>query len=285
MKDSSGQFKLTTAEILVVGNELLNGTTLDTNSYWLSKRLTKIGVRVERKTTVRDVLPVISKAFRDCAGRKPSWIISVGGLGPTFDDMTIQGLALAIRRELVLDRVALGMLKSSYQRRAKLFRREFRRLPKTSLKMARIPRDSTPLQNPVGSAPAVLAKAGRTRIVSLPGVPSEMKAIFEQQIAPLVKEDRSFVSVEEWVKVVGISESKFAPRLNRIEQRFSPSIYIKSHPRGFERGKSILNIQVILTAGVGEEKALLDKLTIARNEIMKEARKLGASVQHMKSVR
>jgi nicotinamide-nucleotide amidase len=277
--------KFTTAEILVVGNELLNGTTLDTNSFWLSKRLTKLGVRVERKTTVRDVLPIISKSFRESTGRKPDWIFSIGGLGPTFDDMTTQGLAIAIRRRFMLDKMALNMLKTSYLRRAKLFHREFRRLPKTSLKMAKIPLGSIPLQNPVGSAPAVMANVGKTKIVSLPGVPSEMKAIFVEHIAPLLEKSRSFVSAEEWVKVVGISESKFAPRLNRIEKRFSPLIYIKSHPRGFGQGKSVLNIQSILTAGIDNSKTSISSLVSTRDEIIREARKLGASAHPMKSLR
>ena len=79
------------AEILVVGNELLNGTTLDTNSFWLSKELAKTGVKVERKTTVRDELSAISLAFKQCISRKPDWVFSAGGLGPTYDDMTVRG--------------------------------------------------------------------------------------------------------------------------------------------------------------------------------------------------
>jgi molybdopterin-biosynthesis enzyme MoeA-like protein len=126
-------------EILVVGNELLNGTTLDTNSFWLSRELGRSGLRVERKTTVRDELPEISTAFRQCISRKPDWVFSIGGLGPTYDDMTVRGLALALGRRLKLDPVAVAMLKESYRRRALLLKKPVRRLGNASLKMAMIP--------------------------------------------------------------------------------------------------------------------------------------------------
>lgn len=281
----SHQSDQTTAEILIVGNELLNGTTLDTNSYWLSSELTKLGIKVSRKTTVRDVLPVISKSFRECITRKPNWLFSLGGLGPTYDDMTIQGLAIGLDRNLVLDEGAVKMLKERYKLRAKLIGRNPGRIPNSSLKMARIPTGAIPLKNPVGSAPGVLATYGRTRIISLPGVPAEMKAIFKNSVIPLLKRGQKFSREEEWLKISGISESRLAPTLNRIAQRSAPMIYIKSHPRGFEHGHSVLHIQMILTSSVEQKREFTRKLLSVAKEVAKAGRRLGAKVSHLKSVR
>ena len=271
------------AEILVVGNELLNGTTLDTNSFWLSKELAKTGVKVERKTTVRDELSAISLAFKQCISRKPDWVFSVGGLGPTYDDMTVRGLALALGKRLKLDPAAVRMLKESYKRRARFFKRPVKRLGKASMKMAMIPQGAKPLHNPVGSAPAVSARFGPTRIVSLPGVPSEMKGIFLTEVVPLLKSS-SFTNAEEWIRLQGISESQLSPTISRISRKHASLLYVKSHPKGFERGQSIIQVQIILTAPMDGRKAGLEALRDATREMEIAARKLGARVSRVKSV-
>ena len=275
-----------TAEILVVGNELLNGTTLDTNSHWMSQELTSLGVKVARKTTVRDILPVITAAFKECLSREPDWLFSIGGLGPTYDDMTIEGLGKAIGKNLYLDPDAARMLRESYVRRRKLFNQPVRRMAKASLKMAMIPRGSTPLPNSVGSAAGVLAKAGRTSITSFPGVPSELKAIFSEQVMPLIKKgSANFVNAEEWLELLGASESRLAPIVARISQKYSPLLYIKSHPMGFESGKSLIHVQLILTARKEEAPAALKKLEKAAEEVNRAVRRLGATVKKTRSVR
>ncbi|MGI0091215.1 MAG: molybdopterin-binding protein [Nitrososphaerales archaeon] len=238
-----------TAEILIVGNELLNGTTVDSNSQWLSEELCRFGVRLERKTTVRDELGAISKAFRDCISRKPDWLFSLGGLGPTYDDLTIQSLGIAIGKKLSLDDNSVAMLKESYNRRSRKLGRTTRRtLSKASLKMAMLPEDSTALQNPVGSAPGVLARFWPTTIVSLPGVPSEMKAIFDRNLVQMLRADSQFINAEEWIKVVGISESRLSAGISRITKKYAPLLYVKSHPMGFENGRLIVHIQIIMTS-------------------------------------
>jgi nicotinamide-nucleotide amidase len=275
-----------TAEILVVGNELLNGTTLDTNSHWMSQELTTLGVKVMRKTTIRDVLSIISTSFKECIARKPDWLFSIGGLGPTYDDMTIEGLAKALGKELYLDPVAVTMLRESYVRRRKMFNQPIRRMPKSSLKMAMIPRGSTPLHNSVGSAAGVLAKAWSTTITSFPGVPSEMKAIFTEQVVPLVKRgSANFVHAEEWVELLGLSESRLAPLVSRISKKYAPLFYIKSHPMGFESGKSLIHVQIILATRKEEESHSLDLLERATKEVLTGTKRLGATVKKTRSVR
>ncbi len=275
-----------TAEILVVGNELLNGTTLDTNSHWMSQELTALGVKVTRKITIRDVLPVIAASFKECIARNPDWLFSIGGLGPTYDDMTIEGLAKALGKELYLDPAAVTMLRESYIRRRKMFNQPIRRMAKSSLKMAMIPRGATPLPNSVGSAAGVLVKLRGTTITSFPGVPSEMKAIFTEQVVPLIKKgSANFLHAEEWVELLGLSESRLAPLVSRISKKYSPLLYIKSHPMGFESGKSLIHVQIILTARKEEEAHSMELLERATKEVLTGTKRLGAAIKKTRSVR
>ncbi len=278
--------KPTNAEIVVVGNELLNGTTLDTNSHWLSLELTKIGVVVSRKTTIEDDFNVISNTFRVSLERKPDWIFSIGGLGPTYDDKTLQGLALATNRKIQKNELAASFLTESYQRRAKLLRSKFRRPSRASLKMAQIPDGSIPLRNAAGSAPGVLSETDLTKIVSLPGVPREMKAIFLQEVRPLIlKELKPYFRKEIWLEIIGVGESNLAPYLTAFSKKFSPTLYIKSHPIGFRKGKSLLQVQLI---GKEDDKSGRDaklKLRAASALLEKTVTGLGGLSKVERSIR
>jgi nicotinamide-nucleotide amidase len=235
---------------------------------------------------VRDELTIISSAFKECISRRPDWLFSIGGLGPTYDDLTIEALAKSLDRELYLDPLAVKMLKESYERRRKLFNRPARRISKSSLKMAMIPKGATPLSNSVGSAAGVMARKEKATIVSFPGVPSEMKAIFNEQVVPLIaKGQTQFANAEEWLELVGASESRLAPIVSRISKEYSRLLYVKSHPMGFERGKSLIHVQIILTTKKEDEEKSLEILERARDEISKAAKRIGANVRRMKSVR
>ncbi len=269
-----------------MGNELLNGTTLDTNSHWISAELTGLGVKVSRKTTIRDEMGVISATFLECLTQKPNWLFSIGGMGPTYDDMTVEGLSMALGKKLILDKRAVQMLKASYERRRKMFSVPTKRMSKASLKMAMIPEGALPLPNSVGSAAGVLATFGSTKIVCLPGVPSEMKAIFSEQVIPYIRSDASkFVHAEEWFEAIGISESRLSYAVSRISKKFAPLIYIKSHPMGFEKVKSVIHIQLILSAKAEEREKALSSLENANEEMANAAKKLGATVKRTKSIR
>jgi len=137
-----------TSEILCVGDELLSGITINTNAYWISQKITEAGGSVRRITAIRDDVDEISLGVRDSISRKPDWLILSGGLGPTYDDKTMQGVARGLSLELALDKTALDMLKKSYARHSVTYE-----LNEIRLKMAKIPIGSNPIQNPVGSAP------------------------------------------------------------------------------------------------------------------------------------
>lgn len=216
-------------EILCVGNELLSGITINMNAYWLSKKITEVGGSVKRITVIRDDVDEISFAVTDSIARKPDWLIISGGLGPTYDDKTLQGVASGLRLELELDNMALDMLKESYSRQSMNHE-----LNEIRLKMAKIPVGSNPIQNPVGSAPSVLIKTDETKIVCLPGVPKEMEAIFLESILPQMKKIvGDFHIIESSYETIGVSEAMLAPTLSEIvESNPHDSIYLKTHPLG-----------------------------------------------------
>ena len=272
-------------EILVVGNEILNGTTLDTNSFWLSKRLNEIGLRVQRKTTVRDDMSSISQAFRDSIARKPNWIISVGGLGPTFDDLTSQGLSRAVRKKWKPDTRAVKMLEVSYARRGRTFRSGGHSVIGARLKMATLPEGAEPLQNPVGSAPGILLNHANAKIICLPGVPREMKGIFIKELLPMMERDSKFFTSEEWINAIGVSESRLAPVVSQVFRKYGSDIYVKSHPQGFKEGSPVVSLQVTLNVPEAEKTAGERRLKSALRSLRTGARNLGAELSSTDSIR
>jgi nicotinamide-nucleotide amidase len=218
-------------ELISIGNELLLGNTINTNAAWLATQITSLGGAVTRTTTVRDNLKEISQAIKEALSRKPDFIITTGGIGPTFDDMTIRAVAKALNLRLRLNRTALKMIREHYARRFPSHRISMTR---PRLKMAFVPSGGTPIPNPVGTAPAVRLSVRGTQILCLPGVPKEAKAIFNESTSRAIRyKAGGRVFIERWIKVQGIMESSLAPIVDEVMSRW-PGIYIKSHPRGFE---------------------------------------------------
>ena len=155
-------------EIICVGNELLIGKTLNTNAQWLGKEATNLGINVKRITVVQDIVEEIAKTVCEALARKPQFIITTGGLGPTFDDITLEGIAKALNRKLEVNPEALAMVKQKYEENAKK-----RNVPSgiemtpPSVKMAKIPQKTKPIRNPIGTAPAMQADVRRRSFVCL----------------------------------------------------------------------------------------------------------------------
>jgi len=226
-------------EVVSIGNELLIGQTLDTNSNWVAKQLNKNGWTLQRVTLLRDSLTAISQGVKEAIKRKPALLITIGGLGPTYDDMTLRGLSKAVRKPLVVNSQALAMIQARYRRIAVPAR-----LTSYRKKMAMLPKGGSPLPNPVGTAPGVLVRTGHTMIVSLPGVPEEMKAIFKTSILPILRKSSKPTPTEAYVKLVGIIESALAPVLKDAQRKF-PGLYFKSHPKGRETGvRSLIQLHI-----------------------------------------
>jgi nicotinamide-nucleotide amidase len=261
-------------EILCVGNELLSGTTLNTNAHWLCSEITNVGGIVRRVTVVRDEINEISSATKESLARNPDILITTGGLGATYDDMTLEGIAVVLGKKVVLDSRAVKMLKKSYAMRKLHYE-----LTESRLKMATIPEGSTPIQNPVGSAPAIMEQAGSTVIFCLPGVPSEMKTIFEEHILPLIKEGvGKFVAKEINYNIRGLSEAMIAPVLIEIVKSHPKNtIYIKTHPRGYYKKKTP-QIRIQLVSRGNDKKEVKKRLAGMAKVIEREIAKLGGTM-------
>jgi nicotinamide-nucleotide amidase len=164
------------AEIISIGSELTSGQNLDTNCQWLSLRLAEMGIPVGWHTTVADDLEANVGAFRIAAQRAGLVLIS-GGLGPTLDDLTREALARAAGVELVLHEESLGQIRAMFARRN-------RTMPERNRVQALFPAGAEPIPNANGTAPGVWMRLGNAYVAAMPGVPSEMVAMFAAQVKP-----------------------------------------------------------------------------------------------------
>ncbi len=222
-------------EIICIGNELLIGKTLNTNAQWLAKRVTTLGLSVSRITIIGDDANEIADVTREALQRKPKFIIVTGGLGPTFDDKTLEGIAKALKRPLQIQEEALKMIEKKYRQYVEegLVKKRVE-LTSPRIKMATLPKGASPLLNPIGTAPGVLLKQNDVTIVALPGVPPEMEAIFDNSVVKLLRNVSGNVTFYETsISVRGIMESDVAPFIDRT-MNDNPHVYIKSHPHGGE---------------------------------------------------
>jgi len=221
-------------EIICVGNELLIGKTLNTNATWMAKRATSIGIDLRRITVVSDDVDEIAKAVVEALRRKPSFIVTTGGLGPTFDDKTLEGISKALGTKTEVNEKALEMVKQKYRAYGMQVRIEEADLTPPRIKMARLPEKSEAVNNPVGTAPGVMIKKKEMTLIALPGVPSEMKAIFEESIVPLLKKQAGDLTFfETSIFADSIMESTLAPLIDQV-MHDNELVYIKSHPMGEE---------------------------------------------------
>ena len=172
-------------EIVSAGNEVLIGDVLDTNTNWLCTRVTGLGGLVRHTVMLRDDIEAIADELRDSLARRPALVFTVGGLGPTSDDRTLEGVALGLGVVLELHPEAERLVAAKYEEFHAAGYVPFAELNDSRRKMARLPAGAEPIVNPIGGAPAVLCRAGETRIVSLPGVPGELMAIVDESLGAL----------------------------------------------------------------------------------------------------
>lgn len=265
-------------EIIAVGREILRGRTLDTNSNWIARMISALGGKVARITVVDDLIPEIVKELKTSLNNRPKVIITTGGMGPTFDDRTLEAVARATRRRLVLNQEALDLVTQRY--------REFERkgfvdpgkLTLSRKKMALLPRGSTTLPNSVGAAPGVKLSYKDTTIFCLPGVPAEMRAIFEDS---LVMELRDTVGKqffrERKVSVDSGDESRLTGVVEQVMSQV-PGVYIKSFPSHF--GKEV-RIPLGIAASGGTRKEVENILQQAIEKLKEELKIIGHSLKEI----
>jgi len=216
-------------ELVCVGNELLIGKTMNTNAHWLAQRCTALGAKIQRITVISDDLYEIAETVNESLKRDPTFIVTTGGLGPTFDDKTLQGISIALKKKLEVNQKALDLVRGKYE---KLLREgQIKRVDMTParMKMATFPEGAEPLPNPVGTAPGMLFRTKKALLIALPGVPPEMEAIFENSIVTMIKKKAGRSSfLEASIFLDGIMESALAPLIDKA-MRDNPNVYIKSH--------------------------------------------------------
>ena len=206
------------AEIVAVGNELLLGETVDTNSAWVARRLSEIGVRVVRTTHVGDDAGRLGAVLGEARGRS-RWVIVTGGLGPTRDDLTRPVLASVLGRELRLDPDLLAEVEARFRRFG------YDRMPAANRSQAEVPQGARTIANPDGTAPGIVIQDGGTTFFALPGVPAEMKALFEAGVLPAIAADLGHdapVVRSRLVRTAGIGESALAERIDDLVQNAAP---------------------------------------------------------------
>ena len=216
-------------EIICIGNEILNGTTIEKNSSWLTTRIRRIGGNVSRITIIRDEFKEIESTIIEALSRHPKWILTSGGLGPTYDDITIESIGKALKREFIYDPIALAILKKNYLKRG------VKKLNKYQLKMSFVPENSQIIDNLIGTAPSVLIRHEETKIICLPGVPVELRHIFKTNILKMIMDDyKGIYFKDKFVKTTKIRESEIAKFLETIIKKYDTKeydFYIKTHAK------------------------------------------------------
>ena len=201
-------------EIITIGDELLNGSRTDTNAAYLASHLSELGAEISRMTSVGDGQTAIEEAVREalsCA----ELVVITGGLGPTADDRTKQALARIFSCDLVLNEEALETVSASFARRGA-------GVPESNAAQCMIPECARPIENKIGSAPGLMMEREGRLLFALPGVPVEMRGIFENYIAPFL-EGRGLVRLKEEriVRVLHLAESEIADRIQGIARRLA----------------------------------------------------------------
>ncbi len=203
--------KQISAELLTIGDEILYGQIVDTNSQWMSVELDKVGIRVVRKTTVGDEANEILTAFAE-AEKRADIILITGGLGPTSDDLTKPLLAQYFNCELKINEEALAEVTEFFVSRG-------RELTEINKQQAALPEACIKITNPIGTAPGMWFEKNGKVFMSMPGVPHEMKKMMTERVIPkLLETFKMPVIVHQLIRTAGIGESFLAEKIATWEK-------------------------------------------------------------------
>jgi nicotinamide-nucleotide amidase len=198
-------------ECIAIGTELLTTRRLDTNSVWIAERLAGLGLAFHRKTAVGDDRDAMLGLFREALDRS-DLVVCTGGLGPTFDDVT---------KELWAEALGVSMVEDPQSRQDLLdwYARHNRVPTENNFRQVLFPEGAEPLRNPVGSAPGVWWERDGRRVVMLPGVPREMKRMWEEQVEPRLRASGANPTRTLRLVVSGVPESALDERTQALREK------------------------------------------------------------------
>ena len=236
---------MTTVELLSVGAELLLGETVDTNAAYLGRELATIGLPLHTVRVLPDHRAVLHDAFADALGRS-SVVLATGGLGPTHDDLTREGLADALGEELVEDPALLAALEERF--------RAFGPMPAANRRQATLVPSAVTIPNPIGSAPGWWVEHNGVIVALMPGVPSEMRRMWSEQLRPRLAARFGLAPLAiRSVKAFGIGESAMAERLGAL---------LTSPPNGVDAGIYARDDGVHARFSTAGEASILDRCVV-----------------------
>lgn len=239
-------------EIIATGDELIYGRILDTNSHWIAKRVAELGARLRRVTMIGDEPELIAATLNDALLRDAHFIIVTGGLGPSEDDLTVDSIGLALTRDTVVDEEGASKIEAVYRKRGITDQAQIKR----GRRMARVLEGSKPLQNPVGFAVGMAVEVAGKTICTLPGVPDEMKGMFDANVAPMIESESTSVFLAKTYNISMVWRDFFP--LYRQMQIDYPDIYIKNAAtppvEGEDRSKvHTIKVDFVLEAATHDE--------------------------------
>ena len=216
---------MATAEIVAIGSELLLGQIVDTNSTWMAQQLTALGVNLFYKSVVGDN-PERMKEVLTRALERADVVITSGGLGPTQDDLTREVVAEVTGRKLILHQPFLEQIMHRFRSRGFI-------MTPNNERQAYMPEGAIPVTNPNGTAPSFIVEDPRGSVFVLPGVPFELKWLFENQVAPYLRQKFSLNEIITYrvLKVAELGESRVDDLMGHfIANSKNPTVGVLAHP-------------------------------------------------------
>jgi nicotinamide-nucleotide amidase len=233
----------TLAEILSIGTELLMGEIVDTNAAWLAARLPPLGITLRWVTQVGDDLEDLTFAVRQALGRS-HLLLTTGGLGPTDDDLTREAVAHVLGEEMAVNETLLAHLQAYFQRRGVP-------MAPSNIKQAMLIPSAIPLPNPRGTAPGWWVEREGKVIVCMPGVPHEMMHMWENEVAPRLRQRvHGSVILTRTIKTFGLPEGSVGEKVKDLFGRGNPYLGIYAKPDG-------IHLRLIAHAPTREEAQAL----------------------------
>lgn len=216
------------AEIIAVGSEILLGATIDTNSAYLARQLAASGVNLFRKAVVGDNPERIADALREALGRA-DLVIVTGGLGPTLDDVTREAVARAYGRALEFRQELMDQIAARFSAMG-------RPMPESNRRQAFVPAGARAVENPRGTAPAFIVEDPIGTTIVLPGVPYEMRFLFESVVAPYLRDERGVTDVilVKTLHATGLGESTIGELIADLMVADNPTVGISAKQARYE---------------------------------------------------